>query len=943
MYLKAKLLISFFLFTSLFRLAAQDPQYFSYNDESGLPSNEVYCIVQDQRGFLWLGTDAGLYKFDGIHYYRYKCATQNSKSITNLILSNSGKIYGLNFQDQIFCLFNDSLYEVPHSLNKISNIAVDSNECLFITHGGGISSFGPKSNTWKHYIPPEKENNLFCRSVLINNLNEALFLSSNSFGKIKNGKASYTKISTEEMIASHFFLASIDNDAWLFSKVENTSYTINGTSVIKNKSAVLMQAIEKRKITGVKVLQNCLWITTYKGTIRYNPKQDKADVFFPEVACSDIISDREGNYWITSLQNGLLRIPSMERLVWNSSNEVIKNEKLTHITTDGKHIYFSSVNGYVWRLDPGTNELATFKTSHEADLESFDYLPEDHKLYFSTVNTIYSLSENKLRQEAFSLASIKSLEHCGNFYFIATSQGLYIQTGIVYEKVSYTWSRKTIYDSLTQTLFVASNKGLMTFKLKNDKWLPQDTVLKNTQILSIIKNRFSKNLFVLTFDGAIYAVEKGNKETLLAKLPEEVQASKIYLYKNILYVSGNKGVWYFDPEDPLKKLQQISDLISNNAQDIVLLNDHLWIASGRGLQKIPLNSDRKNVPAIVYLKNKNFSLQDVRLAYNEPLILYPEASIYNAGSNFYYLYRINDQTEWLRLPAGIEQIEIPSLPSGDFVLELKVVDHLGHDSQNTIVVKGYVKAPFWKTWWFISLVVVLFLFVSYLVYKRQLARQRKELRRQNELSIARLTAIRSQMNPHFIFNSLNSIQDLILQEKTDDSYDYVVLFSELVRNALNYSNKDYIPLPKELEFLDTYLRLEKLRFKDDFQYEINYSGTEEIDVPSLMIQPFIENALLHGLLHKEGEKKLVISFRLDKELICVIEDNGIGREQAKKISSRQGRKHESFALDAIRKRLEILNEKNGNLAGYFSFEDLFPGQEYTGTRVVIHLPYIRRY
>ncbi len=126
---------------------------------------------------------------------------------------------------------------------------------------------------------------------------------------------------------------------------------------------------------------------------------------------------------------------------------------------------------------------------------------------------------------------------------------------------------------------------------------------------------------------------------------------------------------------------------------------------------------------------------------------------------------------------------------------------------------------------------------------------------EKELIAINLTALRSQMNPHFIFNALNSIQDLVLKEDTEASYDSIVLFAELIRNTLNYSNQDFISIEKELDFLKVYLQLEKLRFGSDFNYTISFNSTENIDVPSLLIQPFIENALVHGLMHKDGKKK----------------------------------------------------------------------------------------
>ncbi|MBK7665930.1 MAG: histidine kinase [Sphingobacteriaceae bacterium] len=193
------------------------------------------------------------------------------------------------------------------------------------------------------------------------------------------------------------------------------------------------------------------------------------------------------------------------------------------------------------------------------------------------------------------------------------------------------------------------------------------------------------------------------------------------------------------------------------------------------------------------------------------------------------------------------------------------------------------------------------------------------------------------MNPHFIFNSLNSIQDLILKGDVEHSYSYITTFSNLVRRTLSYSDKDFIDFEQEIKLIELYLSLEKLRFKKDFSFTINTNNIVDIQIPPMLIQPFIENALVHGLLHKEGEKKLTIHFELKDTLICVIEDNGVGREKSKAIKLRQRSEHESFSSKAIYKRFEILSNVFEGQFGY-TYEDLQKENQATGTRVSLIIP-----
>ena len=206
--------------------------------------------------------------------------------------------------------------------------------------------------------------------------------------------------------------------------------------------------------------------------------------------------------------------------------------------------------------------------------------------------------------------------------------------------------------------------------------------------------------------------------------------------------------------------------------------------------------------------------------------------------------------------------------------------------------------------------------------------------------------LRLQMNPHFLFNSLSSIQHLIVSQQTTKAYKYLTVFSNFLRSLLHYAEENFIPLDEEVKILKMYIELESLRFDKSFQYEINIDeglSNEEVLVPSLMIQPFAENAIWHGLLHKEGDKKLTIEFmnRSDEFLTCIISDNGIGREKAAQINASKisSKMHESKGINIIRERLDLLEKKTGKPA-HVRFEDLSGiNGNAAGTTVRITIPY----
>jgi tetratricopeptide (TPR) repeat protein len=228
------------------------------------------------------------------------------------------------------------------------------------------------------------------------------------------------------------------------------------------------------------------------------------------------------------------------------------------------------------------------------------------------------------------------------------------------------------------------------------------------------------------------------------------------------------------------------------------------------------------------------------------------------------------------------------------------------------------------------------------IIKLELEETRKRLEMEKQLKASEITAIKAQMNPHFIFNAINSIQDLILKGDIDNSYSYIIKFAQLVRQTLNYSDKEFIDVEDEIQLLEVYLELEKLRFKNDFEYIINKNNLTDFQIPPMLIQPFVENAIKHGLLHKDGLKKLEISLTKDDLFRCTISDNGVGRKMAQEIKERQHKNYESFSVNATRNRFEIMKENYNQDLGV-EYTDLVVNGESIGTKVQINMPFKQNY
>jgi ligand-binding sensor domain-containing protein len=304
--------------------------------------------------------------------------------------------------------------------------------------------------------------------------------------------------------------------------------------------------------------------------------------------------------------------------------------------------------------------------------------------------------------------------------------------------------------------------------------------------------------------------------------------------------------------------------------------------------------------------------------------------------------------DW-KIPAGTGQAIYSKLPPGDYTFEIKASRDGINWYSSSYPVDIVIAKPWWKQTWFRILCAAVIAGISVFIYlyvqKRR--KSKMEVMALNvKMAESKFSNLRLQMNPHFLFNSLSSIQHLIVSQQTTRAYKYLTVFSNFLRSLLNYAEKNFIPLDEELKILKMYIELESLRFDQSFSWEIKadeHLTNDEVFVPTLMIQPFVENAIWHGLLHKEGDKKLLIHFQNSTEeyLTCTVEDNGVGREESARIrqSKISSMVHESKGIGIIKERLKLLEQKTGKPAG-LEMKDIYNEKnEATGTKVIITIPY----
>ena len=240
-----------------------------------------------------------------------------------------------------------------------------------------------------------------------------------------------------------------------------------------------------------------------------------------------------------------------------------------------------------------------------------------------------------------------------------------------------------------------------------------------------------------------------------------------------------------------------------------------------------------------------------------------------------------------------------------------------HQSKSEVLsVPFVIKPPYWGTWWFLAGIALSVLLMILYYFRQRIQRIRERSAVEIQMVKLKSTALKAQMNPHFVFNSLNAIQECIMTGRVEEAYTYLSKFSRLLRIVLEYSDKPAILLQDELEILDLYLSLEQLRFRSDMHYQFNIDpelDTEEILLPPMILQPHLENAVWHGLRHKQGDKSIIVTIKEYKSnyLEITISDNGIGREKAAALQREKiaARHHRSMGSKLSQDQLALLQQK----------------------------------
>ena len=424
----------------------------------------------------------------------------------------------------------------------------------------------------------------------------------------------------------------------------------------------------------------------------------------------------------------------------------------------------------------------------------------------------------------------------------------------------------------------------------------------------------------------------------------------LFAEEDQVWVSTNLGINKIDLSNGhIQAVNEEDGLSSLEVKYIAKSGDFVVAAASGSIDIIPDQIQSYAEPPLLQLKQlivsgdtmpdqQRYSLPYYR---NDLLVRYGSVSFKSMGK-LVYAYRLAGlEKDWTETQS--EQVSWSALPPGTYQFQLKVRGSNGEWSG--IQARGLViQLPWWREWWFLSGMSLLIGGGLIFAYQRQQAKFQRESELQRRMQNLQLTALRAQMNPHFMFNALSSIQEFINNSDLASANLYLSRFASLVRSVLNNSTQERISLGEEVSQLELYLTLENLRFDQRIRYDILIERplqANKVFIPTMIIQPFVENALNHGLFHQKGEKTLQIRFQQmgENKLHCQIEDNGIGRQRALAINQNKKYKGKSKGIQVTRDRLELINKTNeGKIA--LEIEDLVDAEgNPSGTLVHLIVPF----
>ncbi|MCD4772888.1 MAG: histidine kinase, partial [Bacteroidales bacterium] len=940
----------------------------------GLPSSEIFDITQDSAMNIWLATNYGVCKFDGYNFITY--TTQNglaANSTINIFQGENEKLWFLSYTGYLSYYENGKIYKYP-----LNDSIVEKGDKYFTK--------SIKVDTLDNIWFKSKKSHKICKISPNNKIEEidTILNNQNNYNIFFNDIYDKKNINTviDELNKENSQKLNVKTDNYLHgfpSKNEEYYYIINN-NYYKILDDYKLHQIKKPQIIYNRFYFSCranlykeknenVWIRKeYDGVYLYREKEleKKASRFFKNSRITRVLKDNEKNYWFSTEGSGLFLVPSFQFKVFDKKDG-ISNDNIISMDITGNNLYFATNDNKIYKCYIKDNKIISFKSFFSvANNKTYgrDILcHSDGSIWIVASKFLkYNSSGQKIPLNVIiKIKSYRVHETKDKSTLIATRAGFlkYKGSTIVYDsrKDAFDKHIRAIYEDNNGIIWLGTMDGLYSFENKKFKYYGnEDTIFKNR--ITEIKGLTNHLLVGTRVNGIIVKTPDSifniNKNTGLSS---NMIRTIFVDNDSVIWVGTNEGLSKISITNKNKFTYKIKNytiwegLPSNEINEIRRSGDYLWIATNKGLVSFnPEKIEKSSIPPKVHFEgisvnDKSTSLIDTfQLKHNQNNITFhfKGISYKGPGDITYSIMLKGSDKNWIKTKNT--SARYTGLKPGNYTFYVKACNTIGNWNKNPITIDFTINKHFTGKLWFIILIstIAIIIILGILLFILRYQKRKEGVKR--ELLLSEQKALRSQMNPHFIFNSLNSIQYFILKKDDETADLYLANFSSLMRKVLENSKYNTISLSEELGTLKIYLDLEVLRFENKFGYQINVNKSideDDIRIPPMLIQPYLENAIWHGLMLKKtkGLLKLNIEKNNDNSILFSIEDDGIGREKAGKISKSK-KHHKSTGMKNIEERIALMN-KIYKSDMKVKIIDLYNDKhEPIGTKVELYIPLI---
>ena len=959
-------------------LFAQRYSFVQYSTEEGLPQSQVTSICQDDKGYLWVSTLGGLAKFNGDNFSTY--------STGNGLLNN--RVTTVNFFDDKIWVGHDGGLTIIHnnSLKPIAFTGEDKsrNVSKIIKFKGRIIVCSNGAGLF------ELRGNQLAKIDLDDDflrVRDAQVFGDVIYFATKNGMLTtkdLTKFDLIPELGSISFSGVRANDELIIA----SSYSEGIFIRHHNASSWEKTSAEEVGITVTGCMlddQNNIWLSSQSG-IQMREYRSRVRTYdesngLPVNMISCFYEDRDGYIWIGSQGKGLFRFPGTKFEYYNQSSGLPTDLFLGGFQKANGDYYLGTYSkGLIVRSAKGdVREVNTGKYYIWSSLE--DVNGSD---WFSTEASLIELKKNGAiieydQSSEIPGTKITALHRVGpNTMYIGGNEGVSIYENGVFTKLGPkdldAMGTVRDFEEFKGKIYCSSNLGLFVSENKKDFYLYKDF---NSVVYNIEKDELG-NLWLGTEEG-LYRIREEKIERIdLLDDPASNYINFINYRNGELYIGSNNGLFVIQSlglEKPIinrfGRGDGLVELETNLNSGFFDNQGHFWFGTAAGLvcffpDKIDFKETRPKINLLkVLIDYQEFDYDkyaseydrqglpaDLSLPYSKNNLLFQidGISLVNHGGLSYQflLSGLNDQ--WSPLTSN-SVITFTNLPAGNFILKVRSVDIDGRKS-DIISFPFEIREAFYRTWWFITSSIIFILLLTFLGFQFRLKRIKEKNQRETLSYKARLLSLEQKsmnasMNRHFIFNALNSIQYFINTKDRISANKYLTDFAKLIRMNLDAVNNDgnTISLEEEINRIELYLSLESMRFKDQFKYTIEVTNvdTDSFEIPAMLLQPFVENSIIHGILPNE-QREGVINIKIERIEDCLhilIIDNGIGVKHSMSKKGSFDGDHRSQGLEITSKRIELIKKLSDFDITLQGPEEIYgPNRSVNGTRVSIKMKMI---